>query len=88
MRDLLEDLRKFQRLCEQRDLAALNCVHAVQFVLAVFEAQDFADARQHLERALELHQQADQAVSEFHLSHIQQRKKENSNGNDHAQSIA
>lgn len=64
----------FQKRYDQRELAALNCVNAVQFVLSVFEAQDFEQSREMLQRALDGYRQADDAITEFHS----QLKKENS----------
>jgi hypothetical protein len=71
------DAIEFQRLYDSRELAALNCVNAIQFVLAFFEAQDFEGARKHLQHALDQHKAADDAITEFHKSQTQ--KKENSN---------
>lgn len=58
---------EFQRLSELRDLAAYNCVNAIQFVLAVFEAQEFERSRQMLQEALDAHKRADEAITEFHV---------------------
>lgn len=56
----------FAELCMRRDLAAYNCVGAIQFVLSNFEAQDFEEAETHLRRALNLFQRADQSITEYH----------------------
>ena len=72
---------EFQRLCDRRDVAALNCVNAIQFVLAVWEAQTFAESRQMLEDALAGHKCADQAITEFHRQHKLANQKENHDGN-------
>jgi hypothetical protein len=71
------DAIEFQRLYDSRELAALNCVNAIQFVLAMFEEKEFAKARPHLQHALGLHKEADDAITEWHKS--QTRKKENTN---------
>ena len=63
---------EFQRLCERRDLMALNCVNAINFVLLMFEAQNFERSREHLQHALDQHKEADLAITEFLNS-----KKEN-----------
>lgn len=63
----MSDAEQFQILCDRRDLSAYNCVNAIQFVLSVFEAQDFEQSREYLQAALELHKQADDAITEFHL---------------------
>jgi len=65
-----------QRLTERRDLSAYNCVNAIRDVLNFFEAQDFEQSRQMLQDALDLHKDADRAITEFHKSQTQ--KKENS----------
>lgn len=62
----------FQSLCEKRELAALNCVNAIQFVLSVFEAQEFEKSRTCLEDALDLYKQADQRITEFHVQNANQ----------------
>jgi hypothetical protein len=77
----------FQRLYDRREMAALNCVNAIQFVLAVFpstgKAQDLERSRQILQNALDEHKQADDAITEFHAQHIQRLKKENSTHASH-----
>jgi hypothetical protein len=69
--------RELEILSNKRELAALNCVNAIQFVLLMFEADDFNRARQHLQEALDGHKKADDAVSEFHVRLSHQLKKEN-----------
>lgn len=64
-----ESLAQFQRLTDRRELAALHCVNAIQFVLAVFEAQTFAESRQMLQDALDQHRAADDAVTQFLNTH-------------------
>lgn len=59
-------LAEFEKLQERRELAAVHCVSAIQFVLLMFEAQDFEPARKHLQDALDQHKAADAAISEFH----------------------
>ena len=76
---MAELAQEFQRLCDRRDLAALNCVNAIQFVLSVWEAQEFERSRSMLERALDLHKRADDAISEFHKSISE--KENQSDGN-------
>jgi len=78
------DLKQFESLCSARELAAIHCVSAIQFVLCVFEAQDFEQARQILAEALSVYKRADQTIANFHLSRIQQAKREkekHANGN-------
>lgn len=58
--------QEFQTLCEKRELAALDCVNAVQFVLAFFEVQDFEQSRTILQTALDAHKHADDAIAAFH----------------------
>ena len=65
------------KLLERRELSALNCVGAIQFVLSVFEAQEFDKSRQYLQDALDQHKAADRAIAEFHLRHVNHLKKEN-----------
>ena len=73
---------EFQRLCDRRDLAAYNCVNAIQFVVSVWEAQDFEQSKEMLQRALDLHKEADQTITEFHVRHAQKSTKgDSSNGN-------
>lgn len=73
------DAVEFQRLQDSRDLMAYNCVNAIQFVLAFFEAQDFEGARKHLQHALDQHKAADDAITEFHKQQAANQKKENTN---------
>lgn len=68
---------ELQSLLEKRDLMAYNCVNAIQFVLSVFEAQDFEQSREYLEAALDRHKKADDAVTEFHQQYARNLKKEN-----------
>lgn len=70
--EILKD--EFQKLYDRRELATWNCVNAVQFVLWAFEAQDFEQTREMLQRAFDGYKQADDAITEFHS----QLKKENS----------
>lgn len=78
-------LAEFQRLCEKRECAALNCVNAIQFVLSVFEAQTFEESREMLQRALHLYQQADHEITDFHVRNANQSAQgESHNGNSTA----
>lgn len=70
---------EFQRLCERRDLAAYNCVNAIQFVLAMFEAQTFEQSREYLQLALEQHKEADLEVTRFIRIHLEQEKQNDGN---------
>ena len=72
-------LAEFQTLSEKRDLAAWNCVNAIQFVLAFFEANEFERSREILQEALDLHKKADQAIADFHLSRRLQARTEKEN---------
>jgi len=63
----MSDAEQFQILCDRRDLSAYNCANAIQFVLSFFEAQDFEQSREYLQSALDQHQEADDAITEFHL---------------------
>lgn len=56
----------FAELCMQRDLAAYNCVGAIQFVLSNFEVHDFEQTEKHLRHALDLFVHADQRITDFH----------------------
>jgi hypothetical protein len=73
-----ETLAEFQMLFDRRELATLNCVNAIQFVLAVFEAQEFEESRRMLADALNQYRAADDAITAFH---VRITKKENTNGN-------
>lgn len=72
-----DDARVLEKLIEHRDLMAFNCVGAIQFVLLVFEAQDFERSQVYLREALEMYKDADQAITEFHRTHALNLKKEN-----------
>lgn len=71
------DAKKLEALIEHRDLMAFNCVGAIQFVLLVFEAQDFERSQVYLREALEMYKDADNAITEFHRTHALNLKKEN-----------
>jgi predicted negative regulator of RcsB-dependent stress response len=58
----------FQKLCDQRDLAAYRVVAAVRSVLDFFEAQDFASAEDSLRRARAEYDEADARLNEFRNS--------------------
>jgi hypothetical protein len=80
------DLAEFETLLQRRELAAVTCVTAIQFVLLMFEAQDFEPARKYLQDALDQHKAIDQAIAAFHARHF---KKENqSDGNRSSSSAA
>ena len=62
-------IAEFRKLCEQRELCALDCVNTIWFVLLHFEAQNFEDARKHLQKAFDRYTEADSKVTEFHQRH-------------------
>jgi hypothetical protein len=75
-------LSEFQRLCDKRECAALNCVNAIQFVLSMFEAQTFEQSREMLQRALDLYKEADRRITECHVQNANQSAQgEPNNGN-------
>ena len=59
-------LAEFQKLCNQRDLAAYRVVGAVDVAVSFYEAQDFLETYRILKRALSSFNEADRAVTEFH----------------------
>lgn len=71
------DSNQFQKLCDQKDLAAYACAATVEFVLLGFEAEDFEKARTHLQQALDRYNQAERAIAEFRNSLGTETKKEN-----------
>jgi hypothetical protein len=73
-------VQEFQTLYEKRELAALDCVNAVQFVLAFFEVQDFEQSRTILQTALDAHKRADDAIAAFHARISE--KENQSHGNN------
>lgn len=59
---------EFQRLLNQRDLAAYRVVAAVKSVLDFFEAQDFASAERSLRKARSEFDQAEDRLHQFRNS--------------------
>lgn len=71
-----------QTLNDQRDIALLNCANAIQFVLAMFEAQDFEQSRKYLQDALDQFQLADRNLAKFQIQEVQSiRRGEKDHGN-------
>jgi hypothetical protein len=65
-----DSLAEFQRLLQQRDLAAYRVVSATQVVIDFFEAQDYESALELLKKSQEAFRQADQKINAFTKSHL------------------
>lgn len=71
-----------QYLIDQREIALLNCPNAIQFVLSMFEAQDFEQSRKYLQDAFDQFQLADRNLAKFQLQEVQSiRRGEKDHGN-------
>lgn len=81
---MADALAEFQRLQQQRDLAAYRAVSQIRMVIDFFEAQDYDSALAQLKKADAEFQETDQRITEFLQSHqlqISQLKENSINGN-------
>jgi len=62
-------LAEFQRLYNQREMAAYRMVGAVQAVVRFFEAQEFDLAEDSLREALAVYEAADRRITQFWNTH-------------------
>lgn len=74
----MSELTRFQRLANERDLAAYRAVAVIGVVIDFWEAEDFAEALNKLKRARQEFLEADARITDFHLQH---RKGETPDGN-------
>jgi len=71
---------EFQRLCDQRDLAAYRAVSVISSVIDFWEAEDYPSALAQLQRARAEFLEAEARITKFRKS-PQIQKGEHSHGN-------
>lgn len=72
---MTDRIAEFQRLLQQRDLAAYRVVSATQVAIDFFEAEDYESALALLKKSQEAFRQADGKINAFTKSHLKEKSK-------------
>ena len=87
MADPARALSEFEKLCAERDLAAVRVVSATEMAVIFWEASTFAQSYASLKRAVDDYHAVQRRMQEFHDLHnatrnqVRNRQGEQSNGN-------